>query len=74
MSRKDKNIQITERERKVDGKLVSELVTERGDVIGTVFEEGDRFKAEVSGGGSLVLSSREEAYGWILREYHLHHG
>ena len=40
MSKKDKNIQIIEREKMVDGKLIS----------------------------------REEAYGCILREYHLHHG
>ncbi len=74
MSKKDKNIQITERERMVDGKLVSELVTARGDVIGTVFEDEPRFKAVLPNGEEFVLATVEEAYGCILREYHLHRG
>ncbi|WP_334115415.1 DUF2969 domain-containing protein [Ligilactobacillus sp.] len=74
MSKKDKNIQITEREKMVDGKLVSELVTARGDVIGTVLEDEDCFRAVLPDGEEFVLATREEAYGWILREYHLHRG
>lgn len=64
---KDKNIQITEREKMVDGKLISELVTAHGDVIGTVLEDEARFKAVLPEGENFVLSTREiKLYGRIL--------
>lgn len=73
MSKKEKNIQIQENEKMLNGKQVYELVTQDGEVVGTVTEEESRFKAVNHNGEQMTLASRDEAYSWILRAYHLHH-
>lgn len=73
MARKDKNIEIIENEKMVNGTLVSEL-TLKDEVIGTVKQDGDRYLAILPNGEELKINSSAEAVAHLLREYHLHRG
>lgn len=73
MARKDKNIEIIENEKMVNGVLVSEL-TLKDEVIGTVKHDGDRYLAILPSGEESKINSSAEAVAHLLREYHLHRG
>ncbi|GAB9258818.1 MULTISPECIES: DUF2969 domain-containing protein [Ligilactobacillus] len=73
MSKKERNIQIIENEKMVNGNLVLEL-TIQDEVIGSVKQDGMRYIAVLSNGEKLKLNSRNEAVDYLLRDYHLHRG
>lgn len=73
MSKKERNIQIIENEKMVNGNLVLEL-TIQDEVIGSVKQDGMRYIAVLSNGEELKLNSRSEAVDYLLRDYHLHRG
>ena len=73
MSKKERNFQIIENEKMVNGNLVLEL-TIQDEVIGSVKQDGMRYIAVLSNGEELKLNSRNEAVDYLLRDYHLHRG
>ncbi|WP_304652835.1 DUF2969 domain-containing protein [uncultured Ligilactobacillus sp.] len=73
MSKKERNIQIIENEKMVNGDLVLEL-TIQDEVIGSVKQDGMRYIAVLSNGEESKLNSRNEAVDYLLRDYHLHRG
>ena len=73
MSKKERNIQIIENEKMVNGNLVLDL-TIQDEVIGSVKQDGMRYIAVLSNGEELKPNSRNEAVDYLLRDYHLHRG
>lgn len=73
MSKKERNIQIIENEKMVNGNLVLDL-TIQDEVIGSVKQDGMRYIAVLSNGEELKLNSRNEAVDYLLRDYHLPRG
>lgn len=73
LSKKERNIQIIENEKMVNGNLVLEL-TIQDEVIGSVKQDGMRYIVVLSNGEELKLNSRNEAVDYLLRDYHLHRG
>ncbi len=73
MSKKERNIQIIENEKMVNGNLVLDL-TIQDEVIGSVKQDGMRYIAVLSNGEELKLNSRNEDVDYLLRDYHLHRG
>lgn len=71
MSRKERNIEIIENEKMVNGELVLEL-TINSEVIGTIKQDQTRYRAILANGEELKLNSRNEAVDYLLRDYHLH--
>lgn len=71
MARKEKNIEIFEEEKMVNGNVVLELKTEQ-DKIGTVEQDGNRFVVLLPNGETFKASSQKEAVNILIRDYHLH--
>lgn len=58
MSRKERNIEIIENEKMVNGELVLEL-TINSEVIGTIKQDQTRYRAILANGEELKLNSRD---------------
>lgn len=73
MSKKDKNIQVIEEEKMINGQLVLELTTKK-DKIGQVIAEANRFVAVLPSGERFKVTTQAEAVDLLIRDYHLHRG
>lgn len=78
MSKKDKNIQITEEEKMVNGQLVTELTAKKsklGQVIADqVIADQDKFIAVLPSGERFNVKTENEALDLLIRDFHLHRG
>ncbi|AUJ29966.1 MAG: DUF2969 family protein [Liquorilactobacillus hordei] len=72
MSRKEKNIEIKEEEKVVNGE--TEIVLTIGSVaLGSVRVSTRGFVALLPNGETFKTSSHDEAINLLIRDYHLHH-
>ncbi|KRN88997.1 DUF2969 domain-containing protein [Ligilactobacillus ceti] len=71
MSKKEKNIEISENLKKVQGKEVIEL-TLKNKVLGTIAQENGKFIAQLPSEEEFRVNSKNEAMGILIREFHLH--
>ncbi|MDN2452402.1 DUF2969 family protein [Lactobacillus sp. UCMA15818] len=72
MSHKEKNIEIKEEEKMVNGE--SEIILTIGSVtIGSVRVSKRGFVALLPNGETFKTSSHDEAVNLLIRDYHLHH-
>ncbi|KRL00126.1 DUF2969 domain-containing protein [Liquorilactobacillus capillatus] len=71
MARREKNIEVFEEEKMVNGNVVLELKTEQNE-IGSVTQDGKRFVASLPNGETFKASSQKEAVNILIRNYHLH--
>ncbi|KRL04172.1 DUF2969 domain-containing protein [Liquorilactobacillus oeni] len=71
MSKREKNIEVIEEDKEVNGQF--ETILKIGTVgVGTIKQEGARFVALFPNGESFKAVSHEEAVNLLIREYHLH--
>lgn len=71
MSKTEKNIQIFETEKMVNGKVMLELATKKTKL--GMIELGDsRFIAIFPNGEQFRASSQDEAINLLIRNFHLH--
>ncbi len=73
MSKREKNIQIIENEKMVNGQLVTEL-TIKDESLGTVSQDGKRFVAKLPSGEEFRVATQNEGIDVLIRDYHLHRG
>lgn len=72
MSRREKNIEIKEEEKIVDGE--TEIVLTIGSAtLGSVRVSKIGFVALLPNGETFRTSSHDEAINLLIRDYHLHH-
>lgn len=73
VSKKEKNIELQEVEKKQNGEVVVEL--QLGDItLGTIKPDNKRFLALLPNGESFRVNSKSEAINLLIRDYHLHNG
>ncbi|MCP0885949.1 DUF2969 domain-containing protein [Ligilactobacillus sp. WILCCON 0076] len=71
MSKTEKNIQIFETEKMINGKVVLELTTKKAKL--GMIELGDsRYIAIYPNGERFRASSQDEAVNLLIRNFHLH--
>ena len=73
MSKKDKNIQITEEEKMVNGQLVTELTAKKSK-LGQVIADQDKFIAVLPSGERFNVKTENEALDLLIGDFHLHRG
>ncbi|GAJ26063.1 hypothetical protein JCM15457_974 [Liquorilactobacillus sucicola DSM 21376 = JCM 15457] len=71
MARREKNVEIFEEEKMVNGNIVLELKTEKNE-LGSVRQDGNRFVVLLPNGETFKASSQKEAINILIRDYHLH--
>ncbi|MCC7667323.1 DUF2969 family protein [Liquorilactobacillus satsumensis] len=71
MSKREKNIEIVEEEKEVNGTPETNLKI--GTVsVGSVKQDGQKFIAVFPNGETFRTGSHKEAVNLLIREYHLH--
>ena len=71
VSKKEKNIQIIEEEKMINGSLVLEL-TIKNESLGTITRDGKRFVVTLPNGEQLKVTTQNEGVNVLIRDYHLH--
>lgn len=69
---KEKNIEIQEKEQKVDGQTVSEFVLGKTS-LGKIKADGKRFVVTYPSGEEFHTSNKATGVDALIREFHLHH-
>lgn len=70
--KKEKNIEIVEKEMRVNGVLVSELTFGKRS-LGTLRQDKKRYVVTFPNGEETHMSSRSAGIDALIREFHLHH-
>ncbi|MFT8458104.1 MAG: DUF2969 domain-containing protein [Liquorilactobacillus ghanensis] len=71
MSKKEKNIEVVEEEKSLNGQTILELkIAEK--ILGQVIPDGQRFQAVFPDKSIFRTVSQKEAVNLLLRNYHLH--
>lgn len=73
MSKREKNIEITETQKMVKGKVVVEL-TLKNESLGTVWQDERKYIAKLPSGEEFRVATQEEGFDVLIRDYHLHRG
>lgn len=73
MSKREKNIEITETQKMIKGKVVVEL-TLKNESLGTVWQDERKFIAKLPNGQEFRVATQEEGFDVLIRDYHLHRG
>jgi hypothetical protein len=70
--KKEKNIEIVEEEKRINGILVSQLTLGK-ESIGTIRQDKKRYVVTFPNGEETHMSSRSAGIDALIREFHLHH-
>jgi hypothetical protein len=71
VSKKEKNIEVVEEEKKLNGQTILELKI-ADNSLGQVIPDGQRFQAVFPNQSVFRTGSQKEAINLLLRNYHLH--
>ena len=71
MSKREKNNEVVEEDKKVNNQIETSLKIGSID-IGVIKQDGKRFVALLPNGETFKAVSHEEAVNLLIREYHLH--
>ncbi|KRK10808.1 DUF2969 domain-containing protein [Ligilactobacillus pobuzihii] len=70
--KKEKNIEVIEEEKKVNGVVVSQLTLGK-ESLGTIQQEGKRYVVHFPSGEETHTTNKTAAIDTLIREFHLHH-
>lgn len=73
MSKREKNIEIIENEKMINGDVILELSV-RHKSVGTVRFSGKEYVAKLPNGEQFRSRNQDDAESFLIRNYHLHHG
>ncbi|WP_241258943.1 DUF2969 domain-containing protein [Ligilactobacillus pobuzihii] len=70
--KKEKNIEVIEEEKKVNGVVISQLTLGK-ESLGTIQQDGKRYVVHFPNGEETHTTSKTAAIDTLIREFHLHH-